>query len=58
MDAEILKVAKERNQAIELLKNLVQYLEWREDFIVEDASEGEENDYCKAIEFLKSIKEL
>lgn len=42
-------------EAIEIIEELVNHLEWREDFIVEDAEENE-NGYSKAIEFLKKQK--
>jgi hypothetical protein len=34
---------------LEALQSLVQYLEWREDFIVEDHKEGEDNQYSEAL---------
>ena len=37
------------------LKDLVQYIEWREDFVVEDAEQGNENAYSKAKAILNSI---
>jgi len=39
----------------EALKEMIQYLEWREDFAIEDADEGNENVYTKAKEALKRI---
>jgi hypothetical protein len=36
-------------ELLEALQNLVQFVEWREDFIVEDHEEGEENQYSKAL---------
>lgn len=44
-------------KAIELLKATKQYLEWREDFIVEDHENGERNGFTKIVEFLKSIEQ-
>jgi hypothetical protein len=36
-------------ELLEALQNLVQFVEWREDFIVEDHKEGEDNQYSEAL---------
>jgi hypothetical protein len=48
------EVAKE---ARDIIAELVQHLEWREDFIVEDAEENE-NEYSKAKAFLQKAKDI
>ena len=51
------KEAEQLNEQLEIakchIKELIQYLELREDYIVEDAEEGEINCYKTAKDFLK-----
>src|SRR5690348_5420291 len=53
---ELIRSTNNFTKSIELLKELVQHLEWREDFIVEDAEEND-NSYKQAKDFLKSLEE-
>ena len=53
--------AEQLNEQLEIakchIKELIQYLEIREDYIVEDAEEGEINCYKTAKDFLNKLEE-
>ncbi len=40
---------------VELLNDWIQYTEWREDFLIEDAEDGNENLYTRTRTLLKTL---
>ncbi len=43
-------------ELLELCEEVIEYLEWREDFVIEDAEEGNKNIYAKLTDAIKEIK--
>jgi hypothetical protein len=43
-------------KVLPILEGLVEHLEWREDFLIEDAEEGNENTYSKAKALIEELR--
>mgnify|MGYP006351264495 FL=1 len=53
----ICKAVNNHDKLVETMQGIIDYLEWSESFMVEDAEEGKDNAYKTAKELLQSLKD-
>ena len=53
---EVARLVANAPQLLELCKNAVEYLEYKNDFVLEDAAEGNENFYTKILDLIEAIE--